>query len=80
MVLGYEPSRLEIAVEDDGRGLTTATSGGHGLVGVRERVALYDGTVAIGPVYDDPLGLVPSAPAHPPRTSPESSATKGKIA
>lgn len=37
-------------------------------------------TVAIGPVYDDPLGLVPSAPAHPPRTSPESSATKGKIA
>ncbi|CUR60014.1 conserved hypothetical protein [metagenome] len=37
-------------------------------------------TVAIGPVYDDPFGLLPSAPAHPPRTSTGSSATKGKIA
>lgn len=47
VVLRYGPSRLEVAVEDDGRGLGPVTTGGHGLVGVRERVALYDGTVDI---------------------------------
>lgn len=63
VVLGYEPNRLEIAVEDDGRGLTTTTpSGGHGLVGVRERVALYDGTVTIGPGPSGGVRLAASLP------------------
>jgi signal transduction histidine kinase len=48
VVLRYSPTRLDIEVEDDGRGLASVTTGGHGLVGVRERVALYDGTVEIG--------------------------------
>jgi signal transduction histidine kinase len=46
----YEPARLELSVTDDGTGLDGAarqdgSAGGHGLVGIRERVALYDGTV-----------------------------------
>jgi signal transduction histidine kinase len=48
VVLGYGPGRLDIVVEDDGRGLAAVTSGGHGHVGVRERGALYDGTVTVG--------------------------------
>jgi signal transduction histidine kinase len=45
----YEPHGVEVEVTDDGRGLHASDprSVGHGLVGVRERVALYDGTVAL---------------------------------
>jgi signal transduction histidine kinase len=45
--LRYAPGRLHIEVEDDGRGLPAPGPGGHGLVGIRERVALYDGTVEL---------------------------------
>jgi signal transduction histidine kinase len=51
----HEPSELLVQVEDDGRGGTGEfTRGpddrpGHGLVGIRERVALYGGILRIGP-------------------------------
>jgi signal transduction histidine kinase len=48
--VGYDPTHLEIWVTDDGRGLAAAPEGGgHGLVGIRERVALYDGTLTLQP-------------------------------
>lgn len=47
VTLRYLPSTLEVTVEDDGRGPTQPT-GGHGLVGVRERVMLYGGTMEFG--------------------------------
>ena len=47
--LRYTPGRLDIEVEDDGQGLRTNGHAGHGLVGIRERVALYDGTVDLSP-------------------------------
>ena len=43
--LRYGHGTLDIEVEDDGHGLRDPGPGGHGLVGIRERVALYDGTV-----------------------------------
>jgi signal transduction histidine kinase len=40
----YAPDSLELEIADDGTGGTTrASGGGHGLVGMRERVALYGG-------------------------------------
>lgn len=42
---------VEIEVEDDGSGAASAPAvGGHGLVGMRERVLLYAGTLEAGPL------------------------------
>ena len=47
VVVAYQPERLEIGVVDDGRG-GDVTSGGQGLVGMRERATLLGGTVSAG--------------------------------
>jgi signal transduction histidine kinase len=51
VVISYDPDELGIEVLDDGVG--TCGNGrlgaGHGLVGMRERAALYGGTVETGP-------------------------------
>ena len=48
----YAPERVEVEVCDDGSGADTgfAPNGGHGLVGMRERVALYEGRLDAGPL------------------------------
>lgn len=41
---------VRIQVDDDGRGGTTADDGqGHGILGIRERIAVHDGVVDAGP-------------------------------
>jgi signal transduction histidine kinase len=57
VVLRYQPEALDIEVADEGRPRLQplgepVTGGGHGLAGMRERVALYGGTVAAGPAPD----------------------------
>ena len=45
----YGDNELDIEIADDGTGATTpAPAGGHGLVGMRERVALFGGDLAAG--------------------------------
>ena len=46
----FSPSELEVEVSDDGRGPESATPStvGHGLLGMRERVALFGGTLEAG--------------------------------
>ena len=50
MRLHWEPTSLEIEVADDGVGpvVNGAGPGGHGLLGVRERVALFGGALVTG--------------------------------
>jgi signal transduction histidine kinase len=50
-VLRYEPRALDVEVRDDGRGAAPANGdgSGHGLIGMRERVALYGGALQTGP-------------------------------
>jgi signal transduction histidine kinase len=45
----YAPGAVELEVRDDGDGGTTASAGGHGLVGIRERVKIYGGDMTAEP-------------------------------
>lgn len=50
VVLRFAPRALEVEVRDDGRGVPKANAdgAGHGLIGMRERVALYGGRLYAG--------------------------------
>lgn len=49
--VAHEPGALRIEVRDDGRGVNGRSTGaGHGLMGMRERVAVYGGRLDAGPV------------------------------
>jgi signal transduction histidine kinase len=48
VTVAYEPGALTVEVTDDGVGQGRNT-GGHGHIGMRERVSLYDGVLEVGP-------------------------------
>ena len=52
VTIRYGHDAVDVEVVDDGRGAAAAangSAGGHGLVGMRERVALWGGTLDVGP-------------------------------
>ena len=57
VTLQYEPDGLVVAVTDDGMAAPTGEPGGHGLAGMRERVAMYGGTVTAGPLPGGGFGV-----------------------
>ncbi len=48
VVVRYGEGEVEVEVSDDGRGSQQTNANGHGLVGMRERVALYGGELNTG--------------------------------
>jgi signal transduction histidine kinase len=57
VVIGYGDQDVKVEVTDDGRGAVTSASDGragtgHGLIGMRERVAAFGGDLEIGPGPD----------------------------
>jgi signal transduction histidine kinase len=50
VAIDYRPSSIHLVIGDDGRGVNgRASDGGHGLIGMRERVGVYGGTLSAGP-------------------------------
>ncbi|HKA49790.1 MAG TPA: sensor histidine kinase [Candidatus Dormibacteraeota bacterium] len=49
VVLRYRADGLELEVSDNGRGSVPAAGGGQGLIGMRERAAIFGGRVEAGP-------------------------------
>jgi signal transduction histidine kinase len=48
VIVRYEHESVELEISDDGRGEDPAADGGHGLVGMRERVSLVGGDLEAG--------------------------------
>ena len=53
VVIGYEREGLTLTISDNGGGAKSTESSGHGLIGMRERVALFGGKMGTG---STPLG------------------------
>lgn len=49
VIVRFSGDILELDVSDDGYGAAAANGAGHGLAGMRERIALYDGELETGP-------------------------------
>jgi signal transduction histidine kinase len=62
--LTYGPDALELTIVDSGRGMAggPAANGGHGLIGMRERTALFGGTLTAGPRDGDGFEVHASLP------------------
>ncbi|HEX7611268.1 MAG TPA: sensor histidine kinase [Candidatus Limnocylindrales bacterium] len=66
----YTTDTLEIEVVDDGRGaaaplLSMGVPGGHGLIGMKERVALFGGQLSVGPVLTGGYRVFARMPIEP---------------
>jgi signal transduction histidine kinase len=52
VALRWQDDALEVEISDDGIGVTATNGTGHGIVGMRERLALLGGSLTAGPAAD----------------------------
>jgi signal transduction histidine kinase len=62
VTLRYEPDGLTVEVIDDGIASPGNEPAGHGLAGMRERIAMYGGTVQAGPLQGGGFGVTARLP------------------
>jgi signal transduction histidine kinase len=62
VALRYEPDGLSVEVTDTGLGIASDEPSGHGLTGMRERIAMYGGTVQAGPLAGGGFGVIARLP------------------
>jgi signal transduction histidine kinase len=77
VTLRYEPNGLTVEVTDNGMGVTSDDPGGHGLAGMRERIAMYGGTVTAGPLPAGGFGVTARLPCPLSGHVPASTAPAG---
>jgi signal transduction histidine kinase len=75
VTLRYEPAGLTVEITDDGIAGPAGDTGGHGLAGMRERIAMYGGTVQAGRLPGGGFAVTahlpcPNAGQKPPATEP----------
>ena len=75
VVVEHDPAQLRITVSDDGAGTTpgpgtSPSAEGHGLVGMRERVAMYGGRIEAGPGPAGGFVVRVVLPQEEPRAAP----------
>ena len=78
VTLRYEPAGLTVEITDDGIAGPAGDTGGHGLAGMRERIAMYGGTVQAGRLPGGGFAVTahlpcPNAGQKPPATEPAGS-------
>ncbi|GAA4293771.1 hypothetical protein GCM10023148_56340 [Actinokineospora soli] len=62
VALAYETDRLVVRISDNGRGEAGESGGEHGLIGMRERAALYGGTLSAGTAENGGFAVVLTLP------------------
>jgi signal transduction histidine kinase len=65
VALRYSDDAIELTVENDGVAATNGHRGGHGLIGMRERVAVFGGTLDVGSRHDGGFRVVARLPVRP---------------
>jgi signal transduction histidine kinase len=70
VTLRFGEDEVAILVSDDGMTAKKADGLGHGLIGMRERVELFGGTVAAGPKPGGGFQVMVTLPVRPSRNTP----------
>jgi signal transduction histidine kinase len=75
--LRYEPDGLTVEVTDDGMATPAGEPAGHGLAGMRERIAMYGGTVQAGPLPGGGFRVLAKLPCEPAAGCPPGAPPEG---
>ena len=76
VVLSWGPHNVQLQVDDDGRGASAESDGGgHGLLGMRERAAMFGGTIVSGPRPGGGFRVMLDLPLPAQRSDPDGAAT-----